>query len=329
MKAVIWPKYGPPDVLELRQIDKPIPGDKEVLIKIIAATVFAGDCEMRRFDFPVSFWLPLRIAFGLFKPRAKILGQEFSGQIEAVGVKVTKFNIGDTVFGPTDMHFGAYAEYLCLPQTNPMTTKPSKMTHEEAATVPVGGLNALHFLRKAHIKHGQKILINGAGGGIGTYAVQIAKELGAEVTAVDSTAKLDMLRSIGADHVIDYTRQDFTQNGVSYDVIIDVVGESPFSRSIKSLQPGGRYILGNPRLPGMIKGLWTSITSNKKVIIALTPYKTEDLIFLKNLIDSGKIKSVIDRRFPLEQIVEAHRYVETGQKIGNVVITICEPTFQT
>jgi NADPH:quinone reductase-like Zn-dependent oxidoreductase len=227
------------------------------------------------------------------------------------------------------MHFGAYAEYLCLPQTNPMTTKPSKMTHEEAATVPVGGLNALHFLKKAHIKHGQKILINGAGGGIGTYAVQIAKELGAEVTAVDSTAKLDMLRSIGADHVIDYTRQDFTQNGVSYDVIIDVVGESPFSRSIKSLQPGGRYILGNPRLPGMIKGLWTSITSNKKVIIALTPYKTEDLIFLKNLIDSGKIKSVIDRRFPLEQIVEAHRYVETGQKIGNVVITICEPTFQT
>lgn len=324
MKAIIWPKYGSPDVLELKEVEKPTPGDKEVLIKIAAATVFAGDCEMRSFDFPISFWLPLRLMFGLRKPRVKILGQEFAGEVEAIGSEVTQFKAGDPVFAPTDMSFGAYAEYICVPGTHPMTIKPNNMTYEEAATLPTGGLNALHFLRKGSVRSGQKILINGAAGSIGTYAVQIAKSFGAEVTAVDSTGKLDMLRSIGADHVIDYTRQDFTQNGETYDVIIDVVGKSSFSRSLRSLRQNGRYVLGNPRLPGMIRALWTSMTGSKKVIVALAGYKTEDLAFLKELAEAGKIKSVIDRRFPLEQVADAHRYVETGEKKGHVVIHLIQ-----
>jgi NADPH:quinone reductase-like Zn-dependent oxidoreductase len=322
MRAITWPKYGPPDVLELEEVEKPVPGDKQVLIKIFAATVFAGDCEMRRFDFPISFWLPLRLMFGLIKPRIKIMGQELAGEIEATGIEVTEFRKGDPVFAPTDMKFGAYAEYICLASTHPIAIKPVNMTHEEAATLPTGGLNALHFIRKGKVRSGQKVLINGAAGSIGTFAVQIARTFGAEVTAVDSTKKLDMLLSIGADHVIDYTQEDFTQNGLLYDVIIDVVGKSPFARSVRSLKPEGRYVLGNPRLSGMVRGLWTSILGSKKVIIALAAYKTEDLEFLKELVETGKIKSVIDRRYPLEQIVEAHRYVESGRKTGNVVITV-------
>jgi 2-desacetyl-2-hydroxyethyl bacteriochlorophyllide A dehydrogenase len=322
MKAIVWTRYGSPDVLELKEIEKPIPKDNEVLIRIGATTVFAGDCEMRRFDFPISFWLPLRIMFGLRKPRIKIMGQELAGEIEATGKEVTLFRKGDQVFAPTDMRFGAYAEFICLPVTHPMAIIPSNMSHEEAATVPTGGLNALHFLRKGSARSGQKVLINGAAGSIGTYAVQLAKTLGAEVTAVDSTGKLDMLRSIGADHVIDYTQEDFTRSGKAYDVIIDVVGKSPFSRSVRSLKTNGRYILGNPGFTGMIRGLWTSMTGSRKVIAALAGYKTEDLVFLKELVEAGKIKSVIDRRYPLAQVADAHRYVETGQKSGHVVITL-------
>ena len=277
---------------------------------------------MRGFDFPISFWLPLRLLFGLRKPRIKIMGQELAGEIEAVGKEVTQFKKGDRVFAPTDKNFGAYAEYLCLPETNPMAKKPANMSFAEAATVPVGGLNALHFLRKGNIQGGQKVLINGAAGSIGTYAVQIAKSFGAEVTAVDSTPKLDTLRAIGADHVIDYTQADFSQNGEIYDVIVDLVAKGSFSQCVRSLKQHGRYVLGNPRLRGMIGALWTSITSSKKAIIALAGYKTEDLVFLKELIEAGKIKSVIDRRYPLAQVAEAHRYVETGQKTGHVVITV-------
>ncbi len=322
LKAVIWPKYGSPDVLELHELEKPVPGDKEVLIKIAATTVFAGDCEMRRFDFPLSFWIPLRLMFGLIKPRYKILGQEFAGRIEATGKEVSLFAIGDSVFGPTDMHFGAYAEYICLPETHPMAPVPVNMSYGEAATVPTGGLNALHFLRKGEVQSGQKILINGAAGSIGTYAVQIAKEFGAHVTAVDSAEKLDVLRSIGADQVIDYTQEDFCQNGMTYDVIIDIVGKSSFSGSMRSLRENGRYVLGNPRLPGMMRALWAAKSGSKKAIVALTSYRSEDLIFLKELIEAGKISSVVDRRYDLEQISEAHRYVETGQKQGHVVIDV-------
>ncbi len=324
MKAVIWTKYGPPDVLRLREIDKPVPRDNEVLIKIMATSVFAGDCELRKFDFPVSFWLPLRLMFGLLRPRIKIMGQEFSGVIEAVGKDVSEFRQGDEVFAPTSAALGAYAEYLCLPSAHPMAIKPVNMGFAEAATLPVGGLNALHFLKKANIRSGDKVLINGAGGGIGTIAIQLAKDSGASVTAVDSGEKLAVLRSLGADNVIDYTREDFTRNGERYDVIIDVVGQSPYSRSVKSLEKNGRYILGNPRLPGMLRSLWTSMTGGKKVIVAVAGYRKEYLEHIKNLIEQGKIKSIIDRTYPLEQIVDAHAYVDTGRKTGSVAITVAQ-----
>jgi 2-desacetyl-2-hydroxyethyl bacteriochlorophyllide A dehydrogenase len=322
MKAIVFTKYGSPDVLELKEVEKPTPKDNEVLIRVYAATVTAGDCEVRHFKIAWEFWLPLRLYMGLRKPRIQILGQELAGEIEAVGKDVKRFKKGDQVFAPTEISFGAYAEYICLPSTSAMAIKPTNMTYEEAATIPTGGLNALDFLRKGNIQPGEKVLINGAGGSIGTYAVQIAKYYGAEVTVVDSTRKLEMLRSIGADQVIDYTQEDFTKNGESYDVIIDVVGKSSFSPSVRSLKQNGRYILGNPSLLGGLRGLWTSMTSSKKVINALASNKTEDLMFLKDLIEAGTIKSVIDRRYPLEQVAEAHRYVETGQKAGNVVITV-------
>ena len=323
MKAIVWDAYGPPDVLQLEELEKPVPGDDEVLIRIVAATVFAGDCEMRAFDFPVSFWVPLRLMFGLRKPKSKVRipGQELAGVVEAVGADVTLFQEGDQVFAPAEK-FGAYAEYVCLKHHQAIAIKPTNMNFEEAATVPVGGLNGLHFVRKGNIGKGQSVLINGAAGSIGTFAVQIAKTLGAQVTAVDSTNKLDMLRSIGADVVIDYTREDFTKNGETYDVIIDVVGKSPYLRSVRSLRQNGRYVLGNPRFAGFFRGLWTSMTSKKKVIAALAGYRTEDLQTLKELIEAGKIRTVIDRRYPLEQIADAHRYVETGQKTGHVVITV-------
>ncbi len=269
MKAIVWTKYGPPDVLQLKEVEKPAPKDNEVLIKIYAATVTTADCELRSLKTPILIRLPLRIYVGLRKPkRITILGQELAGEIEAVGK------------------------------------------------------NGLHFLRTANVQSGQKVLINGAGGSIGTYAVQIAKSFGAEVTVVDSAEKLAMLRSIGADHVIDYTQEDFTKSGETYDVIIDVVGKSSFSGSVRALKPNGRYILGNPSLLGMIKGRWTPMTSDKKVIIAVASYKTEYYTLLKELIEAGKIKSVIDRRYPLEQTAEAHRYVDEGHKKGNVVITL-------
>jgi len=321
MKAIVWTKYGPPDVLQLKEVEKPTPKDNEVLIRVYATTVTAGDCEIRRFKAPIWLWLPLRIYFGLRKPRKKILGQELAGKIESVGKDVKRFKEGDQVFGHTGIGFGAYAEYICLPEDGVMATKPANMTHEEAAAVPMG-LDALHFLRKGNIRSGQKVLINGAGGSIGTIAVQLAKSFEAEVTGVDSTSKLDMLRSIGADQVIDYTQEDFTKSGETYDVIFDVVGKSSFSGCIRSLKKKGFYLLANPGLSERVRGLWTSMTSSKKVITGLASYRTEDLIFLKELIEAGKIKSVIDRRYPLEQIAEAHRYVDKGHKKGNVVITV-------
>ncbi len=322
MKAIVYERYGSPDVLQLKEVEKPTPKDNEVLIKVHAATVTAGDCEIRSLKFPIWLRLLMRIMFGLRKPRKKILGQELAGEIESAGKDVKLFRKGDQVFAATEMRFGAYAEYICLPSTYAMAIKPANMTYEEAAAVPTGGLNALHFLRKGNIQSGEKVLINGAGGSIGTFAVQLAKSFGAEVTGVDSTMKLDMLRSIGADQVIDYTEEDFTKSGETYDVIFDIVGKSPFSRSIRSLKKKGFYLLANLRLSQIVRGLWTSMTSSKKVITKLASYRTEDLIFLKELIEAGKIKAVIDRRYPLEQIAEAHRYVEKGHKKGNVVITV-------
>jgi NADPH:quinone reductase-like Zn-dependent oxidoreductase len=322
MKAIVCTKYGPPSVLELRELAKPIPKDNEVLIRVHAATVTTGDCETRSFTFSMMFWLPLRVMLGFFKPRKLILGQELAGEIEAVGNKVTRFKKGDNVFAATLLRFGAYAEYICLPETYPILHKPESLTFEEAATIPTGGINGLHFIKKANIQSGQKVLINGAGGSIGTYAIQIAKDIGAQLTCVDSTEKLDMLRSIGADRVVDYTQQDFTKSGETYDVIIDVIGKSNYSRCIRMLNPGGRYVIGTFTFLGLIRGIWTSMTSGKKVLSEMANYRIEDLSILNELIVAGKIKPIIDKHYPLEGIVEAHTYVEEGHKKGNVVIRV-------
>ncbi len=322
MKAAVYQKYGPPDVLRLAEVEKPFPRDNEVLIKVHATTVTAGDCEMRGFRFPFWLWPIARLGFGITGPRNKILGQELAGEIEAVGKDVRRFRNGDRVFAATGFGLGAYAEYKCLPENGVLAIMPTSMTCEEAAALPVGGLEALHFLRKGNIRSGESVLINGAGGSIGTFAVQLTRYFGAEVTGVDSAGKLDMLRSIGADHVIDYAREDFTQNGQTYDVIFDVAGKGSFSGSLRSLKPGGRYLLANPGLSQMVRGRLIPMSSGKKVIFGAASRKAEDLIFLKELVEAGKIKSVIDRCYPLEQIAEAHRYVETGQKAGNVVLVV-------
>ena len=326
MKAIVWTAYGQPEVLQLEEVEKPTPKANEVLIRIHATTVTAGDCEARNLKFPILFRLLMQMYVGLRKPkRITILGQELAGEIEAIGKDVKRFKAGDQVFGTTGLGFGAYAEYICLPEKSAMgvlATKPANMTYAEAAAVPTGGLEALHFMRKGNIQRGEKVLIIGAGGSIGTFAVQLARYFGAEVTGVDSSGKLNMLRTIGADHVIDYTREDSTKRAETYDVIFDVMGRSSFSGSVRSLKQNGRLLLGNAGLSQMVRGRWTSIRSSKKVIIGAANQKNEDLLFLKALIEAGKIKSVIDRRYPLEQTAEGHRYVDTGQKKGNVVITV-------
>lgn len=323
MKAIIWTNYGPPDVLQLQEVERPVPKDNEVLIRIRAATVIAGDCEMRGLKFSPFLGLAIRTYAGFQKPkRITILGQELAGEIEAVGKDVSKFKAGDQIFATTGLRMGAYAEYTCLPERGALAIKPTNMSYEEAAAVPVGGLEALHFLRKGNIHKGQTVLINGAGGSIGTIGVQLAKHFGAEVTAVDSSEKLEMLRSIGADHVIDYTQEDFTQSGQTYDIIFDVVGKSPFSRSLRSLTPNGRYLIGNPSLAKKMRGRWVSKRNGKQVFADAADHKAEDLIFLKDLIEAGALKSIIDRCYPLAEIAEAHRYVETGRKAGNVVISV-------
>jgi NADPH:quinone reductase-like Zn-dependent oxidoreductase len=322
MKAVVCTQYGSPDVIQIRDVPQPVPKETEVLIKIYASTLTAGDCEIRRFDIPVLFWLPLRLMLGITKPRSGILGQEYAGEIVAVGNKVTRFNKGDAVFGSTTIRLGAHAQYLCIPEKYPNVFLPDKMSYEMAATITTGGINGLHFVRQAKITPGEKVLINGAGGSIGTYALQFAKSYGALVTCVDSINKLPMLRELGADEVIDYAQTDFTRNGKKYDVIIDIVGKSSFSRALKSLNPKGRYVLGNPTLTGMLRGLFTSLTSDKKVISKFASYQTEAFDFIRKLIEERRLRVVIDTRFTLEEIREAHRYVEAGLKAGNVIILV-------
>jgi NADPH:quinone reductase-like Zn-dependent oxidoreductase len=327
MKAIVWTKYGPPEVLQLREVEKPRPQDDEVLIKIHATTVTVGDCEMRRLKYPTLTRLIMRMYIGFREPkRITVLGMELSGQVEAAGKDVTKFQKGDEVFGATGLiGTGACAQYICLPEKpegGALALKPGTMSFAEAAAVPVGGLEALHLLKQGNIQAGQKVLINGAGGTIGPFAVQIAKYYGAEVTAVDSTSKLDILRSIGADHVVDFTQEDFTKSGETYDVIFNVVSKTSYSGCIKSLKEDGIYLLTQSSFAQRFRGLWTSRRSSKKVIVGTATDNTEDLVFLRELIERGKMKSVIDRCYSLEQTAEAHRYVETGEKIGNVVITV-------
>jgi NADPH:quinone reductase-like Zn-dependent oxidoreductase len=331
MKAIIWTKYGPPDVLQLKEVEKPTPKDNEVLIKIHVATVTMGDCEIRNLKFSGLLRYLMRIYFGLRKPRKiTILGQELAGEIEAVGNDVKLFKKGDQVFATTGFHFGAYAEYICLPEESKdgvVALKPDNMTYEEAAVVPIGGIEALHFLRKADIQKGQTILISGASGSIGTVAIQLAKYYGAEVTGVGNPKSLNVMKSLGADKVIDYTKEDFTESGETYDVIFDVIGKSPFSSCVNSLNERGTYLLANPKISLINREKRASKKSDKKYIsgnMDNTSERTEQLNFLKELIEAGKITSVIDRRYSLEKIVEAHNYVETGMKTGNVVIILEE-----
>ena len=328
MKAVIWTKYGSPDGLQLRDVEKPTPKENEILVKIHATSVTAGDCEMRRLELPLMLSLPVRLYAGFLRPkRIPILGQELAGEVVEVGKNVASYKVGDQVFGTTGFGFGAYAEYICLPEKpsdaqGTLASMPANLTYKEAAAVPTAGFEALHFLRKANIQPGKKVLIVGAGGSIGTFSIQIAKYLGADVTGVDSPEKLELIRSLGVDHVIDYTSGDYTGTGETYDLIIDVVGKSSVARRLKLLKDGGYYFLAYAGLSHIILGMWTSMISKKKLKIESSSQKKEDLIFLKELLETGKLKAIIDKSYPLEQAAEAHRYVEAGTKKGNVVLVV-------
>jgi NADPH:quinone reductase-like Zn-dependent oxidoreductase len=321
MKAIVYSEYGAADVLRVTEIGKPVPEDDEICIRVHAVEVTKADCEMRSFKFAVQwFWIPLRIAVGITRPKKPVLGGYFSGVVDSVGKDVSSFKPGDEVFGCAGLRFGAYGDYLCLPATYTIVAKPANMNFEEAAAVPLGGLNALHFLRKAGIRHGESVLINGAGGSIGSFAVQIAKSMGAEVTAVDSGHKRDMLLRIGADHFIDYSREDFTQSGRTYDVIFNMVANSSYSGCVNSLNSGGRYLMGNPRLADMLRAVVTSKFTYKTALFAFAGEQVDELLALKSMIEGNQIISVIDKIYAPEQAVEAHRRVETEQRLGIVVI---------
>ena len=330
MKAIVYTQYGSPDVLHLEEMTKPAPKDNEVLIRNHATTVNFGDLmarnfksiSPRKFNMPFFFWLPARLALGVSQPRNHVLGSEFAGEVESVGSAVKRFKPGDQVFGYLGQSMGAYAEYFCMPEDGVLAIMPANLSYEEAAVLPYGAIMALNLLRKANIQPGQKVLIVGASGGIGSAAVQIARYLGAEVTGVCAAPGLNFVKSLGAAKVIDYTKEDCTQNGETYDLIFDVLGRSSFSRCQNSLKQNGLYLLASFKVKQLLQMLWTSRSGSKRVICSLAPGSVEDLNSVKELIEAGKIKAVIDRCFRMEQAADAHRYVEEGHKKGSVVIAV-------
>ncbi|UHA58701.1 NAD(P)-dependent alcohol dehydrogenase [Metabacillus litoralis] len=322
MKAIVYSRYGPPDVLEVKQVKKPIPKDNEILVKVKATTVTVADIRSRSFTVPPAFWLPARITLGLRQPKKEILGMELAGEVELIGKNVKKFKKGDQVFAATLTDFGAYAEYKCLKEDGPVAIKPSNISFGEAAAIPIGARTALYFLRKAGIKSGHDVLVYGASGSVGSYAVQIAKYLGANVTGVCSTSNLELVKSLGADKVIDYTAEDFANIDETYDGIFEAVNKSSFSVCIKLLKKNGTYINVTDPLPNA-QMLWTKMTTNKKLLLSRnSPETSEALNFLKELVEMGKLKVLVDRYYSFDEIVEAHRYVEKGHKKGNVVINV-------
>jgi NADPH:quinone reductase-like Zn-dependent oxidoreductase len=330
-KAIVYTEYGTPDVLQLKEIEKPCPKDNEVIIRVHAVSVNYGDILARKFkhisssefNMPWLFWVLARFSFGLNKPKLKILGNTFSGEVEMAGSKVTKFKKGDQVFGYTGEKMGAYAEYLLLPENGILATKPSNMTFEEASTIPYGTLMALNLLKKGNIQKAQRVLIVGASGGIGSAAVQLVKHyFEAEVTGVCSTEGVEFVKNLGADKVIDYKKENSTQSGEVYDLIFDILGKGSFSKYKTSLTENGTYLLASFKTKKLFQMLWTSTGKNKKVICAFAIPKPEDLVLIKELVETGKIKSIIDQRFPLEKTAKAHSYIESGSKKGDVVITV-------
>ncbi|MBN9390936.1 MAG: NAD(P)-dependent alcohol dehydrogenase [Chloroflexi bacterium] len=332
MKAIVANKYGSPEVLHLREVEKPVPKDNELLVRVRATTVSVGDYRMRSFNIPPLLWLPSRLALGITRPRNPIFGMELAGEVEAVGQAVTRFKAGDQILTSTmENGFGAHAEYKCLREDGAVVSKPASMSYEEAATLPVGANTALFYLQKANIQPGQKVLINGASGAVGTAAIQLAKHFGAEVTGVCSSANVEMVRALGADQVIDYANEDFTRNAQTYNIIFDTVGKLSFSKCKGSLAANGVYLTTMLSLPIIGQMLWGSLVGKgkgkKKIWFGdiggrPTSERAKDLLFLNELIEAGKFKAVIDRCYPLDQIAAAYRHVETGHKRGDVVIKV-------
>lgn len=322
MNAVVCSKYGSPDVLCMEEMAKPTPKANEVLIRVLAATVTAGDWRVRSLNMPTGFGVIARLVLGVFGPRQPILGSELAGEIEAVGNNVTQFKVGDAVFAYTGASLGCHVEYKCMPESGGVALKPVKLNFDEAAAISSGGTTALYFWRRGKLAKGDTVLVNGASGGVGTAAVQLARHFGANVTGVCSTANVDLVKSLGADHVIDYTQEDFTNNGQRYDIIMDTAGTAPLARCKSSLKEGGRLLRVLGGLPDMLLAPWVSMTSSRKLISGPAGFTAEDLRFLAGLADAGEFKPIIDRTFPLEHIAEAHRYVDTGRKRGNVIITV-------
>jgi NADPH:quinone reductase-like Zn-dependent oxidoreductase len=336
MKAIVYTEFGPPDVLHLKEVEKPTPKDTEVLVKVHASPVSYGDLTARNFKnisasefhMPLPLMLPARISFGFTRPKINILGSEFAGEVEATGKDVKRFKPGDAVMGYLGQHMGAYAEYVCMPEDGSLAIKPANMSYAEAAAVPYGAIMASSLLRKGNLHKGSKVLVNGASGGIGSAALQLAKAFGAEVTGVCGAPRLDYVKSLGADRVIDYMQEDFTQNGETYDLIFDVLGKSSFAKCKKSLKPNGIYLLASFKMKAVYQMLWTKMAGSQKVVCAFASESTDDLATVKELIEAGQYRTVIDRCFPLEQAAEAHHYVEAGLKKGQVIITMDQGSAQ-